>query len=1330
MPIDVRRLVRGVVAAVLMVLLSSAATAAADPLAPPPPGAALAAPSGGAPRIVRELPDERTAESQTFLNDDGSRTTKVFPVPVNYREPDGSFAPIDNTLSDSPRSGFALRNGANGYVADLPSSLDRSIRFAVGSDWLTFALVGGAGKLEHKGDSASYHDAQPSVDAHYEAQATGLKETLVLADASAPTAYRFRLTTSAGLRLEQEQDGGVLALRGKVRVARFEAPYAWDAAGHGAQEAERHARLAVSADGRELVLTVDAAWLHDPARRFPVSVDPTITYVDAGAVLAGGLQDTFISEGAPGTRYGDLTTLEAGRGTTGGVLRARRSLLKFDVASAIPDDSIVFSATLGAYLLTSSTTNPSPLHVHEMSTAWTEAATWNTYNGTAAWPTPGGESGPATAAIQPPSSGWTYFKDLGDLAQRWVDGTTPNRGVAIDTTSLTADNVYTFTSSNGNQAQWPYLQIWYTQRSGTARDYTFWHPDGSVTPGAEPDHPSTEATRQVSLNIANGNLLVRAEDRNAGPGEPGLRLDRWYNSVWWGPGSFARGWTGETSTQDVRIHQWADGSVVVYLPSYTPAHFRRRADGTFDPARGVNATLIQATDGSGKWNVTMVESGQQYQFASLNAPGSLYTDPSGDTTQWWGWGTGNTGLQAWASNGNKAYFTGGNIGSITQIDAGDGLRSYVYQSSNLTTYTAPDGAITTYEYQPYGTFALALKRIIAPDGSEQRFTYGTGPFDPRRVASYTTRAAGATTDGPTWRFAYGNRTTTVTSPTGTSTTYTWNAARRVIAPDTAAPAFADTNGNDPNTYYVASAATTPTFGVPAVATDEISGIRTVRLERNGTLVAEQQQTCSTAPGTSYAVCPRFVRATFALATSGLAAGVNAYTLKAIDGTGKTTSQTVNLIRDVTAPPTPTGLSLLDYDPVSATTTIGIDAPDDPDVATGVPGSGLQTAQVRYRTRPSTTWSAWVTLTDYDAELASTSLGNVIDLEARSVDRVGNVSGSYAGTVTVVANAVETDLQDEASRVPSTIDFHLGTTSIDVPFTAGASNGGERMLITLSNGSQSFTVSTDGNSVAHFVNLPAGTYTVTRAGSDSLNDYPLEASSSAQFSALATGSVVARGATVGDAFRDACNRLTSAVRAYSSGLCDLKDAELDFFRSKPAAFLYGLFSDRNRAVATTARLWPSISFSTATPSPDGTRANAFQHSYWNELMTKRAKHYLAIAWTVHDDTGYKYADAHESTLHGDLKQYNDLTPANAELRRKSLMDRHNNMVGYYSGLKRDRQSSTNLCLAMRSADIYGQLGRTGATKYQLYWIYSRLIDGSNAQTGAFVAGPAASSQCRQ
>ena len=480
----------------------------------------------------------RTARSRTFLNDDGSRVAKVFPVAVNFERADGSFDAIDNTLVASSRQGYAVRNRANGFRAELPDSLSRPVRFAVGDDWVSFGLEEAGGRLQRQTDRVTYTEALPGVDAVYDVQNTGLKETLELGDAGAPTRYAFRVATSGGVRLRADGDGGVEVLRGRTAIARFAAPYAWDAAGHGAADADPHVTLGLSDDGERLVVEVNPERLRDPARRFPVSVDPTITYIGAGAVLAGGLQDAFVNESAPTTSYGSLTTLEAGRGMVGTVLRGRRSFLKFDVASAIPDDSIVFSATLAAYLLTSTTSNPSPLHVHEVSTAWTEAATWNTYNGTTAWATPGGDQGTATGNVQPPASGWTSFKDLGSLAQRWVDGTTPNRGVVIDAATTTGDNVYTFTSSNGNQTQWPYLQVWYTQRSGTSRDYTFWHPDGTVTPGAEPDQPNTEGTPAVSVNLANGNLLVRAEDRGVGPDEPGLRLDRCHNSVWWGPSTF------------------------------------------------------------------------------------------------------------------------------------------------------------------------------------------------------------------------------------------------------------------------------------------------------------------------------------------------------------------------------------------------------------------------------------------------------------------------------------------------------------------------------------------------------------------------------------------------------------------------------------------------------------------------------------------------------------------------------------------------------------------------------------------------------------------------
>src|SRR5438270_7956684 len=65
-------------------------------------GAASGTPEPGgtdaSPAVVRELPQLRTARSDTYLRTDGTELAKVFVAPVNYRDAAGTWQPVDTTL--------------------------------------------------------------------------------------------------------------------------------------------------------------------------------------------------------------------------------------------------------------------------------------------------------------------------------------------------------------------------------------------------------------------------------------------------------------------------------------------------------------------------------------------------------------------------------------------------------------------------------------------------------------------------------------------------------------------------------------------------------------------------------------------------------------------------------------------------------------------------------------------------------------------------------------------------------------------------------------------------------------------------------------------------------------------------------------------------------------------------------------------------------------------------------------------------------------------------------------------------------------------------------
>src|SRR6188472_2466069 len=104
-------------------------------------GAGLAPAAEDAAVPVRELPNRRTATSRTFELSKGHLETRLFEVPVNYRDEDGDWKPIDEELTELP--GGAITNGANGFDLHLPQDLNEApIRVTVGDEWVSEMPLG------------------------------------------------------------------------------------------------------------------------------------------------------------------------------------------------------------------------------------------------------------------------------------------------------------------------------------------------------------------------------------------------------------------------------------------------------------------------------------------------------------------------------------------------------------------------------------------------------------------------------------------------------------------------------------------------------------------------------------------------------------------------------------------------------------------------------------------------------------------------------------------------------------------------------------------------------------------------------------------------------------------------------------------------------------------------------------------------------------------------------------------------------------------------------------------------------------------------------------
>ena len=137
------------------------------------------------------------------------------------------------------------------------------------------------------GATIVYPHVAPRWTSNSNPEPDGVKETLVLAGADAPTSFTFPLRLKG---LTPQIDNGQVVFNDANGAPRAVIPPGDMVDAKGAVSKRVSYRLVQGA----LELTVDAAWLKDPGRAFPVAVDPTVTLP-----VGSGSADASMTAGRP-----------------------------------------------------------------------------------------------------------------------------------------------------------------------------------------------------------------------------------------------------------------------------------------------------------------------------------------------------------------------------------------------------------------------------------------------------------------------------------------------------------------------------------------------------------------------------------------------------------------------------------------------------------------------------------------------------------------------------------------------------------------------------------------------------------------------------------------------------------------------------------------------------------------------------------------------------------------------------------------------------------------------------------------------------------------------
>jgi RHS repeat-associated protein len=238
-------------------------------------------------KTSKELPERRDRFSQTFVNADKTETTVLSQGPLNFKTPDGSWAKIDADLAPADVKGGweVISNEVYSWIAPKANNTPL-VQMELGNGHNFGWSLAGAGDVagQMTENKVLFPGVAPGADLELESQPTGIKETIVLGSKTAGRTYTFplqltdNLTPSlVGKEIVLTDENGVQ--RGKIPAGVMEDSSTTN--GSPATSTAIEYEL-VTVDGKPAIkVVVDDAWLDDPARVYPVKVDPTFYWTES-----------------------------------------------------------------------------------------------------------------------------------------------------------------------------------------------------------------------------------------------------------------------------------------------------------------------------------------------------------------------------------------------------------------------------------------------------------------------------------------------------------------------------------------------------------------------------------------------------------------------------------------------------------------------------------------------------------------------------------------------------------------------------------------------------------------------------------------------------------------------------------------------------------------------------------------------------------------------------------------------------------------------------------------------------------------------------------------
>lgn len=451
--------------------------------------------------IIGEDENKRTATEKHFLMSDGSFTVYSYDKNVHYKNDDGSWDDIDNTLCADSKDGvegysnkknstkikFAKKSN-QGYLYEIKEG-DYKITMGISKDTSPEKVSAQVVSFDNENSSAletfdkravlnninskiRYENIFSGVDLEYTITGDSLNKFIIINEKCDTYSYKFDLELK-NLSPELEEDGSIVLYHSTEPVYVIPAPYMFDSAEVYSDDV--HYTLTQKNKNKyTLEITANEEWLNSSERVYPITIDPPVY-----KYKYNGTYDTYVEAGNPDINHGAERVIYVGKNKNGPCY----SLLKYsrDFLPVLSPSSIIVDASVSLHQLQNNGILPDTSTVtvgaYEVLSDWQEyQVTLNTA------PTIFDSNGNSVvldySVISSSTAGKYHTWNITDLVKRWYASDTIY-GIALVDIAKTG---YTYPSARFHTTEYynvyaegvPVFQINYRDNKGL-EDYWTTH---------------------------------------------------------------------------------------------------------------------------------------------------------------------------------------------------------------------------------------------------------------------------------------------------------------------------------------------------------------------------------------------------------------------------------------------------------------------------------------------------------------------------------------------------------------------------------------------------------------------------------------------------------------------------------------------------------------------------------------------------------------------------------------------------------------------------------------------------------------------------------------